>query len=81
MEESLISNRDRLRHTDLGRRIMISDDVRHAKSPLGTFLFVPNGRSATRQQRLIYALARHLSIQMFEVVETIVAVVRESSRR
>ena len=52
-----------------------------AESPLGTFLFVPNACSATRQQRLIYALARHLSIHMFEVAETSVAVVRESWRR
>ena len=40
-------------------------------------IFVPNGLSWTRQQSLIYALARHLSIQMFEVAETIVIVVRE----
>ena len=52
-----------------------------AESLLGTFLFVSNGRLWTRQQRLTYALDRHLSIQMFEVAETIVVVVRESSGR
>ena len=52
-----------------------------ARSPFGTFLYVPNGRSEAQQQRLTYALARHPSIQILEIAQTIEFVMLESQWR